>query len=153
MVKGIMWCWGQGRSTRLKRNPCLQVGLLALAGTVYNAEIAQNDDTWVCSLADSPGVLPPANFLGHKYDRLPDCSVFLSVPSCSWARCPSAACLPMTRTRYQIALTSDPFLQLGTLSTRLLRNTYRHPFLVLLNFVASLCAAIAIGLIFRDAGE
>jgi len=46
-----------------------------------------------------------------------------------------------------------PCLQLRALSTRLLRNTYRHPFLVLLNFVASLCAAISIGLIFRDAGE
>jgi len=34
-----------------------------------------------------------------------------------------------------------------------MRNCYRHPFLVLLNFVASLCAAIAVGLIFRDAGE
>jgi len=42
--------------------------------------------------------------------------------------------------------------QLRALSARLLRNTYRHPFLVLLNFVASLCAAIAIGLIFRDSG-
>lgn len=43
-------------------------------------------------------------------------------------------------------------LQLGALSGRLLRNTYRHPFLVTLNFVATLCAAIAMGLIFRDSG-
>jgi len=84
--------------------------VVALVDAFRDSEIAQNDDTWVCSLADSPGVLPPAKYM------------------------PSFA------------------TQLGTLSTRLLRNTYRHPFLVLLNFVASLCAAIAIGLIFRDAG-
>ena len=46
-----------------------------------------------------------------------------------------------------------PSPQLRTLSSRLLRNTYRHPFLVLLNFVATLSAAIAVGLIFRNSGQ
>ncbi|KAF5834484.1 hypothetical protein DUNSADRAFT_8809 [Dunaliella salina] len=84
--------------------------VVALVDAFRDSEIAQNDDTWACSLADSPGALPPAKYKPS----------FIT--------------------------------QLGALSTRLLRNTYRHPFLVLLNFVASLCAAIAVGLIFRNAG-
>ncbi|KAL3154966.1 hypothetical protein ABBQ38_011494 [Trebouxia sp. C0009 RCD-2024] len=43
-------------------------------------------------------------------------------------------------------------LQLRVLSTRLMRKLYRHPFLILINFVATLVTAIALGLIFRNAG-
>ncbi|KAL6746090.1 P-loop containing nucleoside triphosphate hydrolase protein [Haematococcus lacustris] len=38
------------------------------------------------------------------------------------------------------------------LSGRLLRNTYRHPFLVTVNFVATLAAAVTMGLLFRNSG-
>ena len=43
-------------------------------------------------------------------------------------------------------------LQLRVLSTRLMRKLYRHPFLILVNFIATLVTAIALGLIFRNAG-
>ncbi len=42
--------------------------------------------------------------------------------------------------------------QFAALSSRLFRNTYRHPFLVTVNFTATLFAAIALGLIFYDSG-
>ncbi|GFR46199.1 hypothetical protein Agub_g7730, partial [Astrephomene gubernaculifera] len=42
--------------------------------------------------------------------------------------------------------------QLGALSGRLMRNTYRHPFSVALNFAATLAAALCLGLIFRHSG-
>ena len=48
----------------------------------------------------------------------------------------------------------DPTLkQLRALSVRLLRNTYRHPFSVALNFAATLAVAVCLGLIFRNSGE
>ena len=43
-------------------------------------------------------------------------------------------------------------LQLRVLSTRLMRKLYRHPFLILVNFIATLVTAVALGLIFRNAG-
>ena len=43
-------------------------------------------------------------------------------------------------------------LQLRVLSTRLMRKLYRHPFLILVNFLATLVTAVALGLIFRNAG-
>eukprot|EP00798_Chlamydomonas_sp_ICE-L_P020669 gene20669-27459_t len=42
--------------------------------------------------------------------------------------------------------------QLTALAGRLLRNTYRHPFLVVLNFGATLAAAVGLGVFFRNAG-
>ncbi|EFJ49894.1 hypothetical protein VOLCADRAFT_104135 [Volvox carteri f. nagariensis] len=44
------------------------------------------------------------------------------------------------------------WLQLRALSVRLLRNTYRHPFSVALNFLATLAVAVCLGLIFHNAG-
>jgi hypothetical protein len=43
--------------------------------------------------------------------------------------------------------------QLKALASRRLRNTYRHPFLIMLNFLATLVMAIALGLIFRNQGS
>ena len=43
-------------------------------------------------------------------------------------------------------------LQLRVLCGRLLRNTYRHPFLFWLHFVATLAVALCIGAVFRRAG-
>ena len=42
--------------------------------------------------------------------------------------------------------------QLRALSVRLMRNAYRHPFLIALNFVATLAAAIGLALIFHNTG-
>lgn len=39
------------------------------------------------------------------------------------------------------------------LSTRLLRNTSRHPFLIALNFVANFAVALGLGLLFHDTGR
>ncbi|GIL42172.1 hypothetical protein Vafri_236 [Volvox africanus] len=44
------------------------------------------------------------------------------------------------------------WLQLRALSVRLLRNSYRHPFSVALNFVATLAVAVCLGLIFHNSG-
>ena len=46
-----------------------------------------------------------------------------------------------------------PFnVQLRALSVRLMRNAYRHPFLITLNFLATLSAAVGIALIFHNTG-
>eukprot|EP00891_Asterochloris_glomerata_P009058 jgi/Astpho2/9058/e_gw1.00133.213.1_t len=46
-----------------------------------------------------------------------------------------------------------PFgLQLRVLSTRIMRKLYRHPFLILVNFIATLVTAISLGLVFRNVG-
>jgi len=51
------------------------------------------------------------------------------------------------------ARTCAPFgAQFGALSRRLLRNTYRHPFLVTLNLLATLATALALGAAFWDTG-
>lgn len=43
--------------------------------------------------------------------------------------------------------------QLTALSSRLLRNTTRHPFIIALNFTATLLLAITLAIIFYNAGE
>eukprot|EP00210_Caulerpa_lentillifera_P005025 g4799.t1 len=43
--------------------------------------------------------------------------------------------------------------QVRCLSTRLLRNTSRHPLLIALNFVANLAVALGLGLLFHDTGR
>lgn len=43
--------------------------------------------------------------------------------------------------------------QLTALSSRLLRNTTRHPFIIALNFTATLLLAITLAFIFYNAGE
>ena len=46
-----------------------------------------------------------------------------------------------------------PFaVQLKVLSVRLMRNAYRHPFLIALNFLATLAAAVGLALIFHNTG-
>ncbi len=42
--------------------------------------------------------------------------------------------------------------QLEVLSVRLMRNAYRHPLLVALNFAATLAAAVGLALIFHNTG-
>ena len=46
--------------------------------------------------------------------------------------------------------TADFWTQLSVLSLRLLRNLYRHPFLIALNFAATLVTAIGLGLVFNN---
>lgn len=50
--------------------------------------------------------------------------------------------------RYQ----SNFWKQLSCLSARLMRNAYRHPFLISLNLLASLVMAVAVAIIFYDTG-
>jgi hypothetical protein len=61
--------------------------------------------------------------------------------------CPSgAAC-------WSLAAPQAPFAtQLKVLSARLMRNAYRHPFLIALNFLATLAAAVGLALIFHNTG-
>ena len=51
------------------------------------------------------------------------------------------------------SLLQAPFgTQLKVLSVRLMRNAYRHPLLVALNFLATLAAAVGLALIFHNTG-
>ncbi len=67
-------------------------------------------------------------------------------PVTIYISCPEA-------TRSNHSASQAPFgTQLEVLSVRLMRNAYRHPLLVALNFAATLAAAVGLALIFHNTG-
>ena len=88
--------------------------------------IARTDASELAALVDAPAWLPPSAASGNP----------APVPH-----------LPTPKYR-------SPFLtQLRWLCSRLLRNSVRHPFLIAVNFTATLATALFLGLVFRDAGR
>ena len=60
--------------------------------------------------------------------------------------------MPVTSPSTVLAPQAPFGTQLKVLSVRLMRNAYRHPLLVALNFLATLAAAVGLALIFHNTG-
>ncbi len=142
-----------------------------MADAYTSSAAAAVDAAAAAALADSPAPLPPPKYTPHYwlqasagpfrsvpcYLPAPVLAYFLALPrtTAPGVLPPMArhANHPCTTTTAPLTQCSHTFLQLRALSSRLLRNTYRHPFSVALNFAATLAAALCLGLIFHHTGE